>query len=345
MDAEPGAERRPRRPADPPLRDAVVATQGLGRTFGSGEGAVQALQELTLEVRRGEVFGLLGHNGAGKTTTVRLLNGVLRSSSGSARVLGLDPREDGPALRARSGVLTETPALDERLAVQETLELFGRIYGLRSIAAAARATELLREFGLEGRAREPVGTLSKGMKQRLALARTLVHEPDLLFLDEPTAGLDPVASREVHDLIRTLTRDERRTVVLCTHNLVEAQRLCTRVAVLQNGALVAQGTPAELSQRLQRGREVHLEVPAERVSAAAEALRTALDGRRVAHIGAGATPGTLLLEGAAPEAVAEAVAALVAAGIPVYAAVPHEADLEDAYFALMDAPTHGNGAP
>ncbi len=142
----------------------VISTRGLGRRFGHGPDEVRALSGLDLEVRRGEVFGLLGHNGAGKTTAVRLLNGVLKPSAGSAAVLGLAPGRDGPALRSRSGVLAETPALDERLRARETLELFGRIFGLTASAARARAGALLAEFGLEERADEPVGSPRAGCR-------------------------------------------------------------------------------------------------------------------------------------------------------------------------------------
>ncbi len=328
-----------------PMSEIALTTRRLGRTFGTGDRAVRALEGLELEVRRGEVFGLLGHNGAGKTTTVRLLNGVLKPTTGSATVLGLDPQVDGPALRERSGVLTETPALDERLEARETLALFGRIFGLGARAAADRAAALLRDFGLEDRADEPVAAFSKGMKQRLALARTLVHEPELIFLDEPTEGLDPVAAREVHELVRTMTRQQGRTVVLCTHNLVEAQRLCDRVAVLQRGAMVALGTPAELARRLQRGRRVRFTVAVERAAEALAALRAAVGGDAAIDLHAGEDAGTLHLDGAGPEGVAAAVAALVAAEVPVHAVVPQEPSLEDAYFALVERPAEGTVAP
>ena len=215
---------------------------------------------LSLEVHAGEVFGLLGHNGAGKTTTVRLLNGVLTPYGGKARVLGLDPVKDGLALRHRTGVLTEDPALDERLTARENFSYYADLYGVPRSRVPERVEELLREFGLADRADEPVGGYSKGMKQRLALARALLHEPELLFLDEPTAGLDPVAAREVHGLIRELSRVKGRTVVLCTHNLIEAQRLCHRVAVLERGTLMALGTPEELIRGLDQELQVEVEL-------------------------------------------------------------------------------------
>jgi ABC-2 type transport system ATP-binding protein len=168
----------------------AFVTDGLTRHFGE----VVAVNRLTLEVQPGEVFGFLGHNGAGKTTTVRLLNGVLAPTSGTARVLGLAPVEQGPALRRRTGVLTETPSLDERLTGRENLKIFAALYGVPQREIAARVTDLLEVFDLADRGDEKAGDYSKGMKQRLALARALIHGPELLFLDEPTSGLDPVAA-------------------------------------------------------------------------------------------------------------------------------------------------------
>ena len=190
--------------------DIAFVADGLTRHFGE----LVAVDHLTLEVQAGEVFGFLGHNGAGKTTTVRLLNGVLAPTSGTARVLGLAPMEQGPALRRRTGVLTETPSLDERLTGRENLEIYAALYGVPRREIAARVKELMDIFQLEDRADEKAGDYSKGMKQRLALARALIHRPELLFLDEPTSGLDPVATRLVHDMVTHLSHDEERTVFL-----------------------------------------------------------------------------------------------------------------------------------
>ena len=223
----------------------AIQISSLSRSFGGKPAAV----DLTLEVQPGEIFGFLGHNGAGKTTTVRLLNGVLEPTSGSARVLGLDPQTDGPRLRARTGVLTETPSLDERLTARESLSFYAEVYDVTRAQVATRVDFLLTEFELIERADEKVGRYSKGMKQRLALAGALIHQPAVLFLDEPTAALDPVATRHVHTLVETLARREDCTVFICTHNLVEAQRLCDRVAVLERGRLMALGHGGQV-QRL-----------------------------------------------------------------------------------------------
>ncbi|WP_276955053.1 ABC transporter ATP-binding protein [Allomeiothermus silvanus] len=298
--------------------EAVILTQGLTRRFGE----VLAVDGLSLAVYRGEVFGFLGHNGAGKTTTVRLLNGVLSPSGGSAKVLGLSPLKDGPALRARTGVLTETPSLDERLSAQENLEIYGQLYGLRRAEAVRRAGELLEQFGLAERAKERVGGYSKGMKQRLALARVLLHRPELLFLDEPTSGLDPVAAREVHELIRRL-HGEGRTVFLTTHNLAEAQALCQRVAVLEHGKLRAIGTLEELARQFGGGRLV-LEVVPTDASKALEVLRNAH------HQG----NGMIIVPGVARAQVPGLVGSLVRAGVGIYKVALEEPSLEDVYFAL-----------
>ena len=182
----------------------VIQISSLSRRFGE----TNAVNNLTLDVQAGEIFGFLGHNGAGKTTTVRLLNGVIEPTSGKACVLGLDPQVEGPALRARTGVLTETPSLDERLTARDNLSIYADLYNVPLAEVAERVNSLLTDFDLANRADEKVGGYSKGMKQRLALARALLHKPDVLFLDEPTAALDPVAARNVHELVENLARRE-----------------------------------------------------------------------------------------------------------------------------------------
>jgi len=303
----------------------VVRTTGLSIRFGE----IVAVDGLSLEVGAGEVFGLLGHNGAGKSTTVRLLNGVLTPTAGEASVLGLSPTRDGPALRRRTGILTEVPSVDDRLTAVENLTFHGRFQSIPDDQLSRRVSDLLEEFGLAERARDRVGTYSKGMRQRLALARSLLHDPELLFLDEPTSGLDPVAARHVHALIGRL-RERARTIVLCTHNLVEAQRLCDRVAVLRAGRLLAVGTPAELGERLGADR-VDLVVQPECLEGAMAALR------RVGRSGVerGIEAGALVVRGAARADVPVLLNTLAAACVPVYRAGAECADLEDVYQALM----------
>jgi ABC-2 type transport system ATP-binding protein len=305
--------------------EPVIAADGLTCRFAD----ILAVDHLTLEVQAGEIFGFLGHNGAGKTTTVRLLNGVLAPSEGQARVLGHDPEVDGPSLRRRTGVLTETPSLDERLTGRENLAIYAELYNVPSSEVASRVEDLLGSFDLADRADEKVGGYSKGMKQRLALARALLHKPELLFLDEPTSGLDPVAARHVHELIIGQSLEQKHTVFLCTHNLVEAQNLCDRVAVLEHGRLVALGTPHELAQRLGRRLRLEIEVAPQGL---AEVMRVVQD--RLGISPPERKDGTIVLTGAEREDIPDLVSALVAAGVRIYRVAPQEPSLEDVYFAL-----------
>jgi ABC-2 type transport system ATP-binding protein len=314
------------------MSDSVIQASSLSRRFGEKN----AVDQLTLEVRAGEIFGFLGHNGAGKTTTVRLLNGVLEPSAGGARVLGLDPQTEGPALRARTGVLTETPSLDERLTARENLSTYAELYNVPRPDVSGRVQSLLGEFELADRADDKVGGYSKGMKQRLALARALLHKPAVLFLDEPTAALDPVAARHVHTLVERLARREGCTVFLCTHNLVEAQRLCDRVAVMEQGRLVALGTPSELTRQYVRRLDVDLEVDPAQGESALQILR------ELPHLVTGEprrAKETITLTLAGREAIPDLLAILVQNGLRVYRLAPQEANLEEVYFAL-----HGDGS-
>ncbi|MBU6998733.1 MAG: ABC transporter ATP-binding protein [Theionarchaea archaeon] len=229
---------------------AIIETEDLTRTFDTR----QAVQNLTMHVEKGEVLGFLGPNGAGKTTTVRMLSGIISPTAGHATVAGFDVSENVDELHEHIGLLTETPGFYERLSAWENLLYFGRFY---AIDAESQAAIYLKRFGLWERRNDKVGTFSKGMSQRLALARALLHEPDILFLDEPTAGLDPKSAREVRDLIMDLKK-MGRTVFLCTHNLEEAELLCDRIAVFQT-RLIAMDTPENLRSSLFR-REVVVEL-------------------------------------------------------------------------------------
>lgn len=221
---------------------AIITVDQLVHRYGQKT----ALNGMSFEVGKGEVFGLLGPNGAGKTTTIRLLNGVLQAHSGKMAVLGFNPSKQGVEIRRRSGVLTETPALYERLTALENLRFFGALADMGSPDLEARSHDLLVFFDLHQRASDRVGTYSKGMKQRLALARALLARPELLFLDEPTSGLDPEVAKQVHDLIQDVRLKGGNTVVLCTHHLYEAERLCDRMAVMGHGRAIAVGSLNEL---------------------------------------------------------------------------------------------------
>ena len=292
-----------------------------------------AVDNLSLEVHKGEIFGFLGHNGAGKTTTVRLLNGVIEATSGSMRVLGLDPQVDGPHLRARSGVLTETPSLDDRLTAWDILGIYADLYSMPRKAIKPRISELLAEFELDDRANEKVGGYSKGMKQRLALARALLHKPELIFLDEATSGLDPVSAHHVNQLIERMARREGCTVFMATHNLVEAQRLCDRVAILEHGQLVALGTPAELTRQYVRRLEVEIEVEEDQAETALQVLRSL----PALVLGEPAKPnGALVVTVNKRESIPDVLASMVQNHVRVYRMAPQEVNLEQVYFTLHE---------
>src|SRR5512147_975526 len=308
------------------MSNPVIQLSSLSRCFGEKN----AVDRLTLDVHAGEIFGFLGHNGAGKTTTVRLLNGVLEPTSGNAKVLGLDPQTEGPAVRAQTGVLTETPSLDERLTARDNLSIYADLYNIPREKVAERVNSILAEFELADRADEKVGGYSKGMKQRLALARALLHQPEILFLDEPTTGLDPVATRHVHTLVENLARREGCTVFLCTHNLMEAQKLCDRVAVMQHGRLVALGTPSELTRQYVKRLDVDLEVDPVQMDLALQALQeypqlVIRPPKREKEL--------LTMTLAGRESIPELLSILVQKGLRVYRLAPQEADLEEVYFA------------
>ena len=309
------------------MSEPVIQISALTRRFGEKN----AVDRLSLNVHAGEIFGFLGHNGAGKTTTVRLLNGVLERTSGEAKVLGLDPQAEGHVVRAHTGVLTETPSLDERLTARENLSTYAELYNVPHAEVSKRVNFLLAEFELAERADEKVGGYSKGMKQRLALARALLHKPDVLFLDEPTAALDPVATRHVHTLVETLARREGCTVFLCTHNLVEAQKSCDRVAVMQNGKLKALGTPSELTRQYVNRLDVELEVDPAQTDRALEILRKF---PRLVISTPKQEKDVLTMTLAGRESIPELLSILVQHGLCVYRLAPQEANLEEVYFAL-----------
>lgn len=225
----------------------IIKTKNLSRSFGN----ITAVQDLTLTIKRGEVFGLLGPNGAGKTTTVRMLATLLTPSGGEAWVTGFQVGKNDQEIRRRIGLLPEAPGLYDSLSAEQNLAFFGEMYGVQDMSS--RIQHYLELLGLWNRRFEPVGTFSKGMRQKLAIARALLHEPEVLFLDEPTSGLDPQATRLVREFISEL-RSEGRTIILCTHNLEEADRLCDRVAVV-SGHLLALDAPSQLRRKL-FGRQV-----------------------------------------------------------------------------------------
>jgi ABC-2 type transport system ATP-binding protein len=279
--------------------NAIEASK-LTKTYPRG---VQALDGLSLEVEAGTIFGLLGPNGAGKSTTVKILTTLSRPDSGEARVAGLDVLRDAEHVRSSIGVVGQKPGLDPEATGRENLELQAELYGLRGAARSERVDQLLDRFGLVEAGGRLAKTYSGGMQRRLDVALGLVHRPTVLFLDEPTTGLDPEARAELWHEIERLTRDEEMTILLTTHYLEEADRLASRLAIVDRGRVVAEGSPDELKSEL-RGDTVHVELVESSNGDAAAAVHrvpglteVALDGRllraRVAN-GAAAIPPLLV---------------------------------------------------
>jgi ABC-2 type transport system ATP-binding protein len=222
--------------------NVAIRIEELTRDFGS----VRAVNNLSLEVPSGIIFGFLGPNGAGKTTTIRMLLGLLEPTHGHAEVLGFDTRTQADEIRTHTGALLEHSGIYEHLSAEDNLEFYGRVWNLPMAERKSRIKELLTHIGLWERRNEPAGKWSKGMKQKLALARALLHHPSLVLLDEPTAGLDVMAAVAVRDDLASLATSEGVTVFLNTHNMVEAERLCAQVAVIREGSLLAVGDPDDL---------------------------------------------------------------------------------------------------
>ncbi|MCY1020931.1 ABC transporter ATP-binding protein [Pyxidicoccus sp. MSG2] len=297
-----------------------IHVEGLGKRFGDRT----AVEGLSFHVRPGEVFGLLGPNGAGKTTTVRMLTGLLSPSEGEATVWGHRVDRDGESLRKVVGLLTEQPGLYDRLTARENLRFFMKLHELDEAKAWPRAQDYLRRFGLGGRDAEPVGGFSKGMRQKLAIVRTLVHDPQVIFLDEPTSGLDPESARTVRDAVAELA-SEGRTIVLCSHNLSEVERLCERVGVVKR-RLLAIGPVREL-RRSGQALDVRVDGEAERFLNVLTSLPFAPN-----VLAEGARLRVMLADEAhAPDV----LACLVGAGARVHSAVPAQRPLEEVYLDLL----------
>jgi lipooligosaccharide transport system ATP-binding protein len=272
---------------------ALVHARGLVKRFG----ALTAVDGIDFDVRRGEAFGFLGPNGAGKTSTMRMIGCVSPPTAGTLRVLDLDPQADGARIRARLGVVPQADTLDLELTVRENIVIYGRYFGLRRGELRERADQLLDFVQLSERADDKVEPLSGGMKRRLTIARSLVNEPDVLLLDEPTTGLDPQARHVVWDRLYRL-KQQGVTLILTTHYMDEAEQLCDRLVVMDGGKIAAEGSPLELIQRystrevvelrLQNGRPEDAAARIDGLAARVEALPDRLllytdDGDRTAH--------------------------------------------------------------
>jgi ABC-2 type transport system ATP-binding protein len=227
------------------MNGTAIRLENLTRYFGP----IKAVNGLSLEVPAGIIFGFLGPNGAGKTTTIRLLLGLLEPTAGRAEVLGFNTRTQADQVRTHTGALLEHVGLYEQLSAADNLEFYGRVWRVPRAERQARIKELLTHMGVWERRQEPVAKWSRGMKQKLALARTLLHRPSLVLMDEPTAGLDVMAAVAVREDLASLAAREGVTVFLTTHNMAEAEKLCSRVAVIRKGSLVALGHPDELRAR------------------------------------------------------------------------------------------------
>jgi ABC-2 type transport system ATP-binding protein len=305
----------------------VIEVRGLRRQFGQ----FVAVDDVSLSVPDGTILALLGPNGAGKTTTVRMLAGLLAPSAGEASVAGCDVRANPAGVRSRVGLVTDSPGLHDQMPPIAYLDFFGRVYGLDSHVRARRIDELLRLFDLQGVANKRMAGFSRGMQQKVALARALLHDPTVVFLDEPTAGLDPLAARMVRDLIVGL-KHARRSIVLCTHDLDEAERLADTVTILRRGRIVASDSPAAL--RASASLETLVQVTL--ASACAEAVAIALRVEGVADPTLderiGVRGQVLAYRTRQPERTnPRVIAALAAAGAEIVSVTRHTASLEDVY--------------
>lgn len=230
--------------------DIVIRTEGLTKIFEKGrKREVRALDNVDLEIKRGEVFGLLGTNGAGKTTLIRVLVGLLTPTEGRAFVLGKDVTKDVEYVRERVGLLPQEAGIYERLTARENLVYYGGFYGIPEDELNRRADRLLEIVGLKDKEHYQVKGFSGGMKRKVLVARALVIEPEIIFLDEPTTGIDTLGARVVRNLLKKLSSEQKRTIILTTHDLNEVSELCDRVGILNDGKLVAIGKPSELEEK------------------------------------------------------------------------------------------------
>jgi ABC-2 type transport system ATP-binding protein len=304
-----------------------VQAHGIGKRYG----ARTALDDVSFEVPEGAVVGVLGPNGAGKTTLIRILTTILPPDGGSFKVAGVAGSEPA-AIRARVGVLPESAGYPERERGEEYLRFHARLFGQSAASARAVTARLLAEVGLADRGRSLIATYSRGMRQRLGIARALINTPTVIFLDEPTLGLDPAGQREILTAVRALATERGMTVLLSTHVLDEVEEHCSRALILNRGRVVADGTVAEIVRRAAAPRRGRIRVAPED----AERAREALNGSGVAHAnGAGSAGGWLSVQLAAGGAsLNPVVAVLLDAGLPLLAGELEGARLSDAFLAM-----------
>jgi ABC-2 type transport system ATP-binding protein len=308
---------------------AAVEARGVEKRYGS----LVALADLTFEAQAGEILGVLGPNGAGKTTAIRVLTTILKPTRGGFAVAGV-PHTRPAEIRRRIGVLPESAGYPEHQTGEEYLRYHARLYGRGRADARVAAAALLDEVGLGDRAGTLISTYSRGMRQRLGIARALVNVPQVVFLDEPTLGLDPAGQRRMLATVRRIAGERGAMVLLSTHLLAEVEETCSRVLILNRGRVAAEGTVAEIARLAAAPRSGRLRVPPDEAEAALHAL-AAVDGVRAAS--ADGRPGSLVVQLAEGDSLNEALRAVVDAGIPLLAAELEGARLSDAFLAMTDA--------
>jgi len=303
----------------------VIVVDGLRKDFGQ----LTAVHDLSFEVANGEIFGLLGPNGAGKTTSIRMLAGLMAPTEGTATVNGHQLGEGSASIRSITGILTESPGLHEKLTARQNLAYYGRLYGLTGARLRNAIDRYLGVVGMTEHAERRVAGFSKGMRQKIAIARALLHDPEVIYLDEPTSGLDPSAAKTVRDFVATL-RELGRSIVVCTHNLDEAERLCDRIAIMR-GTLLRVDTPAAL-RRNGRGASVRVELNGAR---GPESFMDTLAG--LAYVRAAqARNGGLMVELEDPHReTPDLVNVLVGAGARITGVAEEAATMEEVYLELV----------
>lgn len=295
----------------------AVELRELSKEFSGGKRAVDSV---SVRLEPGQVFGFLGPNGAGKTTTVKLLTGMLSPSGGGCSVFGIDPAAEPEQAHALSGVVTEHAQMYDNLTGLDNLLFYGALFGLESAPCRQRAKTLLERLDLKEAAEKKLGAYSTGMRQRLSLARAMMHQPKVLFLDEPTSGLDPESAQNVHRMIRTLAKEQGVTVFLCTHQLRYAQEVCTCYGLMDQGRLLAQGTLAQLRAQISQG---------VRVEARASRVPPDTGWRQIG-------PGRYAVQVESEEAVPQMVRDIVSCGGDLYHISAAPPSLEEVYFALTE---------
>lgn len=280
----------------------------------------KALDNVSLVVPQGTIFGFLGPNGAGKTTTVKLLNGILDPTDGEMRVLGLDPVSEAEKLHQSTGVLTEHAGMYDHFSGIDNLRFFGQLFGMSNAESDLRGRQLLEKLGLTEAADVKLKSYSTGMRQRLSLARTLIHRPQVLFLDEPTSGLDPESTKSVNELLLELSKEEGTTIFLCTHQLRYAQEICIEYGLMDNGQLLALGSLRELRKRTFDSFKVMIET---------DLMPQTIESNRV--------KGDLYeISIQRKDEIAQLVKKIVAQGGNISQVTPVDYSLEDIYFALLE---------